>query len=196
MKLELIDCSHNALGNIVMAARGCFGNKKKNPTYEDDINLVRALIKQDHSPLEFAWCMFKVSGISRACCDQLTRHRLASFAVQSWRYTDMQQNEFIHPFSALETAGESVKAMEDSQRKFYALLVKNGVPKEDARAYIGLGFATEVCFACNFRELRHIIKLRLARGAQKEIRKLAKEIYDICSDRWPWLLSDLGGDNV
>lgn len=191
MKVELIDCSHNALGNIVLAARGCFGNKKKNPTYEDDVNLVRALIKQDHSPLEFGWAMFKVSGISRACCDQLTRHRLASFAVQSWRYVDMQENEFIHPFSALETAGETVKAMEDSQRKFYALLVKNGVAKEDARAYMGLGFATEVCFACNFRELRHILKLRLAKGAQKEMRKLAKEIYNICADRWPWLVTDL-----
>ena len=192
MKVELIDCSHNALGNIVLAARGCFGNnKKKNPTYEDDVNLVRALIKQDHSPIEFAWAMFRVSGISRACCDQLTRYRLASFAVQSQRYTNISDNEFIHPVKVLELAGDSVMAMTAYQTSLYQALIDRGIAKEDARFYLGIGFSTDLCFACNFRELRHILKQRLDKHAQWEIRKLAKEIYNICADRWPWLVESL-----
>lgn len=194
MDVTLVDYSQNALGNIVKAARGCFGNRpKKNASYDEDVKLVQALIRQDHTPIEFAWAMFEVKGISRACADQLTRYRLASFAVQSQRYTDISTNEFKHPFKALEIAGEGVLAMEKTQREFYSILVKNGVPKEDARAYIGMGFVTDLCFACNFRELRHILQQRLDKHAQAEIRELALKILEICKDKWPWLVADLEG---
>jgi thymidylate synthase (FAD) len=84
--------------------------------------------------------------------------------------------------------------MEQTQKDFYKLLVKNGVPKEDARMYIGMGMSTEVYFACNFRELRHILKLRLDKHAQAEIRKLARGVYDICAERWPWILEGISSD--
>lgn len=193
MKIELVDYSQNALNNIVRAGRNCYQSKSKG--YEEDIKLVKALINAEHeTPLEFGWAMFHVNGISRACADQLRTHRLLSFTMMSQRYVDISEQEFIHPFSALEVAGESVKAMEKSQKDFYKLLVKNGVPKEEARMYIGMGMSTEVYFACNFRELRHILKLRLDKHAQDEIRKLARVVYDICAERWPWILEDISAD--
>ena len=193
MQLELVDYSQNALNNIVRAGRNCYQSKSKG--YEADVKLVKALIAAGHeSPLEFGWAMFHVKGISRACADQLRTHRLLSFTMMSQRYVDISEQEFIHPFKALEFAGESVKAMEQSQKDFYKLLVKNGVPKEDARMYIGMGMSTEVYFACNFRELRHILKLRLDKHAQAEIRKLARGVYDICAERWPWILIDISAD--
>lgn len=193
MQLELVDYSQNALNNIVRAGRNCYQSQSKG--YEADVKLVKALINSEHeTPLEFGWAMFHVKGISRACADQLRTHRLLSFTMMSQRYVDISEQEFIHPFNALEFAGESVKAMEKSQKDFYKLLVKNGVPKEDARMYIGMGMSTEVYFACNFRELRHILKLRLDKHAQAEIRKLARGVYDICAERWPWILADISAD--
>lgn len=193
MQLELVDYSQNALNNIVRAGRNCYQSQSKG--YEADVKLVKALITAGHeSPLEFGWAMFHVKGISRACADQLRTHRLLSFTMMSQRYVDISEQEFIHPFKALEFAGESVKAMEQSQKDFYKLLVKNGVPKEDARMYIGMGMSTEVYFACNFRELRHILKLRLDKHAQAEIRKLARGVYDICAERWPWILEGISAD--
>lgn len=193
MQLELVDFSQNALNNIVRAGRNCYQSQSKG--YEADVKLVKALINSEHeTPLEFGWAMFHVKGISRACADQLRTHRLLSFTMMSQRFVDISEQEFIHPFSALEVAGESVKAMEKSQKNFYKLLVKNGIPKEDARMYIGMGMSTEVYFACNFRELRHILQLRLDKHAQEEIRKLAKEIYDIVDQRWTWLLTGLKVD--
>lgn len=193
MQLELVDYSQNALDNIVRAGRNCYQSQSKG--YEADVKLVKALINAEHeTPLEFGWAMFHVKGISRACADQLRTHRLLSFTMMSQRYVDISEQEFIHPFSALEFAGESVKAMEQSQKDFYKLLVKNGVPKEDARMYIGMGMSTEVYFACNFRELRHILKLRLDKHAQAEIRKLARGVYDICADKWPWILERIYAD--
>lgn len=193
MKVELVDYSQNALGNIVLAGRNCYQSKSKG--YESDIKLVKALIKSQHmSPIEFGWAMFHAKGISRACADQLRTHRLLSFTMMSQRYVDISEQEFIHPFKALEFCGESVKAMEESQKEFYKLLVKNGLPKEDARMYIGIGMETEVYFACNFRELRLILQLRLDNHAQWEIRSLAREIYNICFERWPWLVEDINAD--
>jgi len=190
MKVELIDYSQNALGNIVTAARGCFGNKKKNPTNEDNLNLVRALIKQDHSPVEFAWAMFKITGISRICANQLNRYRLSSQCQTSMRYVDMSGKGFIYPYSALKIS-DACKDIVDTCFKFYNELVKNGVPKEDARFFLPLGTETELTIAFNFREMRHILKQRLDSHAQWEVRNVAREIYLICKEKWSWLVEDL-----
>lgn len=192
MEVKLFDYSQNALNNIVSAGRNCY--QSKSTGYESDVNLAKALIKKDHPPVEFGWAMWHITGISRACADQLRTHRLISFTMMSQRYVDISKQEFIHPFKAMEIAGESVKAMEKSQKDFYKLLVKNGVPKEEARMYIGMGVSTEVYFACNFRELRHILKLRLDKHAQAEIRSLAREIYFICQNKWGWLVEDINAD--
>jgi len=188
MKVELIDYSQNAMGDIVVAARGCFGNKKKNPTYEDDINLIRALIKHDHSPIEFAWAMFKITGISRICANQLNRYRLSSQCQTSMRYVE-SEGDFVHPFSCME-ASDACQDVVKTCFDFYKKLIKNGVPKEDARFYLPLGTKTELTMAFNFRELRHILKQRLDAHAQWEVRQVAREILIICKDKWPWLVED------
>lgn len=192
MEVKLVDYSQNALGNIVTAARGCFGNKKKDPTFEDNLNLVRALIKNDHSPVEFAWAMFKITGISRACANQINRYRHTSQAQESMRYVDASGKSFIYPYTCISIA-ESCQDVVDTCFKFYNRLIKAGVPKEDARYFLPLGTETQLIIALNFRELRHILKQRLDKGAQWEVRHVAMEIYNICQNKWPWLVEDLEG---
>lgn len=43
MKVQLVDYTQNALGNIATAGRNCYKSRSKG--YEEDINLVKALIK-------------------------------------------------------------------------------------------------------------------------------------------------------
>lgn len=190
MEVELLDYSQNAIGNIVNAARGCFGNKKKDATYEDNLNLVRALIKNDHSPIEFAWVMFKITGISRACANQINRYRHTSQAQESMRYVDAKGKKFIYPYSCLSVS-DACQDIVDTCFKFYDKLVKNGVPKEDARFFLPLGIETEMTIAFNFREFRHILKQRLDRSAQWEVRQVARKMYEIAQELWPWLVEDL-----
>ena len=189
MKVELVDFSPNALKNIVSAGRNCY--QSKGTGYESDVNLAKALIKADHTPVEFGWAMWHISGISRACADQLRTHRLTSFTMMSQRYVDISKQEFIHPIEVLKMAGEQAIEMEHVQKELYKALINAGIKREDARHYMGMGFSTEVYFACNFRELRHILKLRLSDHAGWEIRKVAKEILSICNERWGWLVEDL-----
>lgn len=190
MEVKLIDYSQNALGNIVTAARNCFGNKKQNPTYEDNLNLVSALIKQDHSPVEFAWAMFKITGISRICANQLNRYRHSSQSQTSMRYVDMDGKGFIYPYSCLKVS-DACQDIVDICFKFYKTLIKNGVPREDARFFLPLGTETELTIAFNFREYRHILKQRLDKHAQWEVRQVAKKMYEIAQEKWPWLVFDL-----
>ena len=190
MKVELIDYCNDPLRNIVTAARGCFGNKKQNSTYEDDLNLCKALMDKDHSPVEFGWAMFRISGISRACANQLNRYRLTSQAQESMRYVDAKGKKFVYPYTCLSVA-DACQDIVDTCFKFYNRLIKAGVPKEDARYFLPLGTETQLIIAMNFRELRHILKQRLAKSAQWEVKYVAREIYNICEDRWPWLLIDI-----
>ena len=190
MEVELIDYSQNALENIVKAARGCFGNRNKNPTYEDDINLVRALIKKDHSPIEFGWVMFKITGISRICANQLNRYRHTSQAQESMRYVDSGGKQFVYPYSALKVS-DACKDIVDICFKFYNELVKSGVPKEDARFFLPLGTETNLTIAFNFREFRHILKQRLAKEAQWEVKLVAQKMLEIAKEKWSWLVEDI-----
>lgn len=190
MEVKLVDYSQNALGNIVSAARGCFGNKKKDPTYEDNLNLVRALIKNDHSPVEFSWAMFKITGISRSCANQINRYRHTSQAQESMRYVDAKGKKFIYPYSCLSVA-DACQDIVDTCFKFYERLIKAGVPKEDARYFLPLGTETQLIIALNFRELRHILKQRLDPHAQWEVRQVAREMYLIAQEKWPWLVEDI-----
>lgn len=189
MKVELLEYSQDAVGNIVTAARGCFASNKQ-AKYEENVNLCKALIKNDHSPVEFAWAMFRISGISRACANQINRYRHTSQAQESMRYVDAKGKKFIYPYSCLSVA-DACQDVVDTCFKFYSRLIKAGVPKEDARYFLPLGTETQLVIALNFRELRHILKQRLDKGAQWEVRHVAMEIYNICQEKWPWLVEDL-----
>ena len=191
MEVKLLDCCQDPLANIVTAARNCFGNSNKQSSYEDNVNLVKALIRNDHSPVEFAWSMWSIEGISRNCANQLNRYRHTSQAQESMRYVDVSGNGFVYPVKALE-ASDACKDIVDTCFKFYNNLLKAGVPKEDARYFLPLGTETNLKIAFNFRELRHILKQRLDKHAQWEVRQVALAMFEIVNDKWPWLVEDIG----
>lgn len=193
MEVTLLDHSQDPLGNIVIAARNCFGNSNKQRNYEEDVNLVKALIRNDHSPVEFAWCMWSIEGISRNCANQLNRYRHSSQAQESMRYVDVSNHGFIFPIKSLEVS-DACKDLVDTCFKFYDKLLKAGVPKEDARYYLPLGTETNLKIAFNFRELRHILKQRLDKHAQWEVRAVALKMFEIANDKWPWLVEDIGNE--
>lgn len=142
------------------------------------------------TPLEFASATFDISGISRVCQNQIVRHRIASYCVLSERYVDVSSMDCLMPVKALQADDSCIDFVRKS-KEFYKKLVLADVPKEDARMFLPQGMMTNMCMHMNFRSLRHFLKLRLDRHAQKEIREVAKEILEICENKWPWLIFDL-----
>lgn len=191
MKVELLDCTVDPLFVISMCARTCYGSRSK-----DQVNkradFVKGLIKSGHtSTLENAIATFDISGISRVCQNQIVRHRIGcSYCVQSMRYVDVAENEFVMPVKALATDDSCVDFVRKS-KDFYKKLVQNDVPKEDARMFLPLGMTCNMTMTMNFRALRHFLQLRLSKRAQWEVQQVAKEIYYICQEKWPWLVEDI-----
>ena len=193
MKVELIDCTTDAAFNIQFAARTCYNSHDKDLPLKRG-EFIKALIKSGHeTPLEFAHTMWRISGISRVCQNQIVRHRIASYCVLSERYVDVSKLECILPVKVLESADAAYDLVKQC-KELYKLLIESDVPKEDARMLLPQGLETDMCMDMNFRSLRHFLKLRMDKHAQWEIRQVAREIYLTCQEKWPWLVEDLKCD--
>ncbi len=202
MNVTLLAITENAESLIAMAARVSRRGDHKLTATDEDRLLIGRLIRDGHeSVLEHASATFLIEGISRCCLAQLTRHRLASFTVETQRLDRIggyPARDFVHPRS-VEKCGAMIKADEAAYACIaaYDALIKEGVPAEDARYYLPQGVTTRLVMTANFREWRHIIKLRTAPDAQWEIRELADRIRFSLKTLAPSVFEDLAkeGEN-
>ena len=145
------------------------------------------------SVLEHAVFTFSVEGLSRAALAQLTRHRLASFDVQSQRYVRLDNPELVIP----ETIrGSRYAAEAESTIRYvmnlYQRMIEDGIPAEDARYVTPQAVPTKLIMTMNARELLHFFSLRTCNRAQWEIRELADSMLKICRKRAPGIFASAG----
>lgn len=197
MEVDLLSVTENAERLIAEAARVSRRKDGLSWSVDKDRETIRQLISSGHeSVLEHASATFLVEGISRACLAQLTRHRLASFTVESQRYVNALA---VNPWVAV-VVPRTVKGLQydvflkavTSAQEAYRELVELGVPIEDARYVLPQAMPTRLVVTANFREWRHIIRLRRAQDAQWEIRELARLIQEILVKEAPSVFEDLG----
>jgi len=100
---------------------------------------------------------------------------------------DMVYPETVEESTAWEEADEAVGACLEA----YQALIKAGVPLEDARYFLPQASPTRLVVTANFREWRHIIRLRTAPEAQWEIRELVGKIRDKLQEQAPSVFEDL-----
>jgi thymidylate synthase (FAD) len=145
------------------------------------------------SVLEHAVFTFKVEGLSRAALAQLTRHRLASFDVQSQRYVRLEDPELVIPDSIKDSlfAAEAESTMRYVMN-LYQRMVETGIPYEDARYVTPQAVPTTLIMTMNARELLHFFSLRCCNRAQWEIRQLADEMLKLCKEVSPVLFEKAG----
>ena len=159
----------------------------------DPLKALRGALESGHeSVAEHAVFTFRVEGVSRVLLAQLTRHRLASFSVQSQRYCGAYP-DIVLPFSMAD--GELVDELVAARRavdRLYNKAVRLGVPAEDARYFTLQGGVTSLIVTMNARELRHFFSLRCCNRAQWEIRELAWRMLAECSVVAPELFKDAG----
>ncbi|MEW6727563.1 MAG: FAD-dependent thymidylate synthase [Bacillota bacterium] len=152
---------------------------------------INKLVGMGHvTPIEHAAFTFAVEGVSRSLLAQITRHRIASFSVQSQRYVAetaarSENGVFdyvvppriaeLGPDKAAEFAGQMRRIQE-----WYDYWVRElGGGKdalEDARFVLPNAAETKFVVTMNARELLHFFTLRCCERAQWEIRALADEM--------------------
>ena len=113
---------------VATAAKNCYSSSSinelmKKQTDESVEKFINHLTKIGHnSPLEHVSFTFAIEGVSRSLLAQITRHRIASFSVQSQRYVNMNNFDYVVP--------EIIKGNP------YALRIFEGTIARDRNAYV------------------------------------------------------------
>ncbi len=148
-----------------------------------------------HSLLEHAVFTFGLEGVSRSLLAQITRHRIASFSVQSQRYVGMEEDfGYVVPPSIRELGPEAVEsycAQMEQIGQWYAQWMEK-VPKEDARFLLPNAASTRMLVTMNARELLHFFSLRCCNRAQWEIREVAWRMLYLAREAAPDLFHRAG----
>lgn len=188
MNVELLSYTGNPDDLAGLAAATCTRGHNRTKA-------LNAAMESGHeSVLEHVVFTFKINGVSRALLAQLTRHRIASFSVESQRYCDMSDMPVVTPETIADNAvvrREWLSLLERIEC-FYRFAVDQGIPKEDARYATPQGAVTNLIMTMNARELLHFFSLRCCNKAQWEIRDLADKLLDICRDLSPRIFLDAG----
>ena len=155
---------------------------------------LRTALKSGHeSVAEHASFTFIIENVSRVYLAQQTRHRIASYSVESERYVDIDKQNFLVPpsFDNTDLIYRVVEFLADA-RSLYDDLLEAGVKMEDARYILPQGITTKMMITMNGRELRHFFSLRQCNRAQKEIRYVADRMHELVSKVAPVLFEDAG----
>lgn len=187
MRVELISHTADPARLCGEAAAVCTNSVKPESS-------LRHSVEAGHeSVLEHAVFTFRVEGLSRAALAQLTRHRLASFDVQSQRYVRIHGVDLVMPetIRSSDFYVEAGSLMKDVMN-LYHRMVDAGIPAEDARYITPQAVPTVLVMTMNARELRHFFSLRCCNRAQWEIRHLADEMLTICRHVAPELFEGAG----
>lgn len=188
-------------------------------TEEKTSSFVHMLAEIGHeSPIEHASFTFGIEGVSRSFLAQITRHRIASYSVQSQRYVAENSFEFVVPpeIEAIPEAKEEfLAAMREDQlhyerltailqKKHRETLLQEGKTEkeadraaqkmaiEDARFVLPNACDTKMICTFNARSLLNFFSHRCCNRAQWEIRDVACQMLALVREAAPHIFEKAG----
>lgn len=208
LNVQLLAYTPEPEKTVACAAKLCYaaadiGTVREGLTPEKTESFLDMLTEIGHeSPIEHASFTFGIEGVSRSLLAQITRHRIASFSVQSQRYVREDGFAFVTPpeIAAIPEAREEfLNAMREDQAHYERLTAllkekhlrelleagedeKSAARKaekkaiEDARFVLPNACATKMVCTMNARSLMNFFSHRCCNRAQWEIRELAVEM--------------------
>ncbi len=224
MKVHLLAHTPEPEKLVASAAKLCYSPSSINETQskltpENIKTFVKMLANIGHeSPLEHISFTFGIEGVSRALLAQLTRHRIASYSVQSQRYVNNFNFKYVIPpeIENIPTAKEEfLIAMQEAQNHYDSLslqlqnkhlknLMDLGMDKdsatkaaekmaiEDARYVLPNACVTNIICTFNARSLLNFFSHRCCNRAQWEIRNLAVEMLKSVKKECPNIFAYAG----
>jgi len=208
MTIELL--YNTPLWVAAKAIRKCWASEDKSDTlphmdkaceirgYENIGEKDKALIervgnKNKHaSTLEHLNYTFDIDGISRACLQELARHRHASMSVKSTRYTLKELKEGIGSLDDyVVLSGNAI--IDDANWKQINELqeaLQEGVSNDIAKYMLPEAYKTSLVWTINARSLQNFLSLRTNKAALWEIRELAYQLYNRLPEEHKYLFFD------
>lgn len=223
-KVTLLTYTTEPERTVASAAKLCYSASdistiKEGLTDEKTASFVEMLAEIGHeSPIEHAYFTFGIEGVSRSLLAQITRHRIASYSVQSQRYVKEKNFSYVTP-PEIAKDPETLKIYEESMAKaeeaYHALADKlsegylneflaagidektakrNAEKKaiEDARFVLPNACETKLVMTINARSLMNFFHHRCCNRAQWEIRDVADQMLALVSKVAPNIFKTAG----
>jgi thymidylate synthase (FAD) len=162
---------------------------------------IRSLIKRGHEAvIEFGSMAVKFV-TDRGVSHELVRHRMCSFVQESTRYCNYDFDRFGRELTVVRPS--TWDSWSDSQRDWwkesldfaelnYLLMVQDDMQPQQARSVLPNSLKTEIVVRTNFREWRHIFRLRaISKAAHPDMRALMLPLYERCRSFLPCVF-DMG----
>jgi flavin-dependent thymidylate synthase len=138
------------------------------------------------SSWEMVDVIFCIQDVTRACTQQITRTRNASYAMQSQRVTDMSQVTFHIPDSVKHK--QEYSAAMNAAMVDYSEAVERGESLEDARGILPMNVHCNLIAKYNLRSLVELLRSRESMRVQGEYREVARQMKALVTEVWPWSL--------
>ena len=188
---------------IEVAGRTSYQSRDK-ITDESATKFVEMIRKLGHeSVIEHSAMTVEFDNVCRGFTHELVRHRLAAYTQESTRYVDESDFKVVIPPD--KNKDEKIVSLElpdgnrlkvsfqewvDLNEQMYRELRKSGWVAQDARQILPIGIKAQIVITANFREWRHIFKLRCAPAAHWEIRRVMVNLLEDVQKKIPVVFDD------
>jgi thymidylate synthase (FAD) len=146
--------------------------------------------------------------VDRGVSHELVRHRLCAISQESTRYCNysgsvtfvippwikLPEGKFLHDdIEKLLSTPDKLWAigMIDAEWRYKKLLNQGWSPQQ-ARSVLPNSLKTELAVTANFREWRHIIKLRTSKAAHPQMREIMLPFLEECKALLPVIFDNIG----
>jgi thymidylate synthase (FAD) len=191
MEIELITSTPDPEAVIELAARTCYMSQTMMRHGSASSLLPKLLASGHESPFEHASATFMIRGCSRAMTHQLVRHRLLSVSQKSQRYVSEHSFDYVTPPAMQNEHRYEFDRDMATIREMYSKWKRMGVRNEDARFVLPNACSTEIMISGNFREFRHIFRVRCSPHAQWEIHQACRIMLSKLLDIAPSVFQDI-----
>lgn len=212
------------LRRIEDIARTCYKSTPRAKEGESEFDVTKRFIKHlivngHEAMLEHSQLAVKFT-CDRGISHELVRHRMASFAQESTRWCNYSQDKFGNELTFIKpyffTHGDSDKGCEGLQRwteameaceKSYMDMLNLGFTPQEARSVLPNSLKTEIFVTANYREWRHLLRLRCAPDAHPqmkelmipllfELRKKIQVVFDDIDADWKWYAEYINAKDI
>ncbi|MWV62015.1 FAD-dependent thymidylate synthase [Helicobacter saguini] len=154
--------------------------------------------KHIHSLQQYLIYTFDIKGISRACLQELARHRIASLSVKSTRYTlkelareaeSLGQPHILSKYVVISDIKE-INMKNTATLEAIQKLLNQKEPQDKVKYLLPESYKTNLVWTINARSLQNFLELRTSKAALKEIQNLAHKIYEALPSEHKYIFKD------
>lgn len=153
--------------------------------------LARFIIEAEHtSVLEHVHYTFLIQNVSRSFLAQITRQRTAHPTSGSQHYQDYSGYPLM--LSPDCVGNDDLKSSLNMSVGAYEIMLKDGIPKEEARQCLPNACAVNYLWTIDARNLMFFLRQRLCNRNALEMRIFANRVFSLAKNHFPELFNHVG----